>query len=168
MEEVIIKRMKGVQVEVFHRMDKVVVMVSGSFDEYCNFDDVDLDIQMKVDVNLKNVTFINSPGVRNWINFIHDVSLSREVTFVECPTIVMEQFFMIYDFGGKGEIKTFYVPYYCSKCDESSEILVLSEDYLKEKIDLEDMGVKCSKCNEPMEIEEEIDKYEMLFEEVNI
>lgn len=101
---------------------------------------------------LKNISSINSLGVRTWIKFLRDFGESHKDTkiyFEECAPEIISQINMIPDFNGKAEISSFYADYICDNCDNDKLVLFKCDEIPKPLLD-----VKCDKCDESMEMEE--------------
>ena len=56
--------------------------------------------------NFRQVEYVNSCGVRSWINFLRDIQEGREVIFEECTPEIVSQINMIPNFRGKAHIKS--------------------------------------------------------------
>lgn len=108
-------------------------------------------------LNLKDVTRINSTGVREWINALEKVDRSIEMYFEECPPIVVYQMTMIPNFTSRVKVKSVYAPYYCTECDNQEEILIDLRDF-----NLEEKGLpegKCKECGHDLEFDDDEESY---------
>ena len=107
-------------------------------------------------LNLKEVTRINSTGVREWINALEKVDHSIEMIFEECPPIVVYQMTMIPNFTSRVKVKSVYAPYYCPECDSQEEILIPLENFNLES----DLPTgKCKVCGAELEFDDDEESY---------
>lgn len=129
------------------------VHLSGQIDEYADLSSL-LQEKDPLRINFKNVTRLNSVGVRNLLTFIRDWG-DRPITYVECPDIVMDQLSMVKDLMGMGqrvaEVESFYAPYACDSCDHETEFLISVADLKSNELKL--LPKKCPKCSAPMDPE---------------
>lgn len=101
-------------------------------------------------INLAGVERINSTGTRDWVNWLARLEAKgAQLELVACSPAVVAQLNLVKNFAGKGTVKSFQVPYYCSTCDVKKSLLV----------NVADMGgappykpppCYCDKCESPM------------------
>lgn len=76
-------------------------------------------------LDLADIERISSFGIREWVDFIGAVSGKvSSLWFVECAPKVVDQFNMVANFGGSGNLVSFYAPYRCDYCDDDRRRLV--------------------------------------------
>lgn len=76
-------------------------------------------------LELGEIERISSFGIREWVDFIGAVSGKvSSLWFVECAPKVVDQFNMVANFGGAGQLVSFYAPYRCDYCDDDRRRLV--------------------------------------------
>ena len=110
--------------------------------------------------NFRGVEYVNSCGVRAWINFLREVEKSgREVVFEECTPEIVGQINMIPNFKGKAHIKSVYASYACESCGHQQWSLFEEGRNLPETSDVELPEQKCEKCGSAMEMEELEDEF---------
>lgn len=69
-------------------------------------------------VGLREVSRINSLGVRDWVNWMNALDAAgKRVVMHECSTAVVSQINLVANFAGKSHIESFLAPYFCSTCD---------------------------------------------------
>jgi len=79
-------------------------------------------------VDLGQVTRINSYGIRQWVNTLKLLKeKAPELVFTKCPTVLVEQFNMISNFGAGGYVYSFFLPFYSETEDKEEQILVSLE-----------------------------------------
>lgn len=107
---------------------KVFVTTKGSLDyvRLCGVIDEDNNLMSVlprltrevVVVGLREVTRINSLGVRDWVNWMNALDAAgKRVVMHECSTAVVSQINLVANFAGKSHIESFLAPYFCSTCD---------------------------------------------------
>lgn len=115
------------------------IFLGGHIDEDSRFDVVN-GLSGNIIFNFKDVTLINSLGIRNWVNFIKTLS-AKPVFYAECPPLIVRQLNMVPSFMGHAKVLSAFAPYVCDSCDNESAVL------LEEKAfgTLEEV-IKCQKC----------------------
>jgi len=61
-------------------------------------------------INFKQVQYMNSCGVRAWINFLRELENNRKIIFEECTPEIMSQINMIPNFKSSAHIRSLYAP----------------------------------------------------------
>ena len=75
-------------------------------------------------LDLNQVTFINSCGIRDWIEAQAKFQ-GHKIVYENCPQVIVEQMNMVKGFiANGGEVKSFYAPYYNEKTDQEVKILI--------------------------------------------
>jgi anti-anti-sigma regulatory factor len=111
-------------------------------------------------INFKQVTFVNSCGVRAWINFLRDFEQGREIIFEECTSEIVMQINMIPNFKGKSKIKSVYATYECDECGHNETVLFEQGKNLPKSAKSELPPMKCPQCgSDEMEMEELEEEY---------
>lgn len=108
---------------------KKIILLRGIIDEDTTFDQF-AKLGSPLSFNFKGVTSINSCGVRTWVNFVKSVP-DIEVTFEECPPLIVRQMNMVPSFLGHGTVKSVYIPYVCDDCEHEKLLLVNNSDFSK-------------------------------------
>ena len=109
--------------------------------------------------NFKQVEYVNSCGVRAWINFLRDVEKGRKIIFEECTPEIVSQINMIPNFRGNAKIKSVYASYTCENCDHQQWTLFEEGRNLPQSLSGSLPEVACEKCSKPMEMEELEDEF---------
>lgn len=124
------------------------LQLSGDIDEDTVLETVALPSATEFAIDLSHVTSINSCGVREWLAWIKKISSDKKIKYVKCPRSFVEQINMVHGFCPDGvDVDSFYVPYYCEKCDRSSEILIQKgKEFDKASLKLPE-NVQCQKCS---------------------
>jgi hypothetical protein len=88
------------------------VQISGVIDEDADFNPHSLAGATHVDLHLGNIKGINSCGIREWIKWIGTAG-GATVQYHECPKMIVDQINMVQGFlPAKGQVMSFYVPYF--------------------------------------------------------
>lgn len=88
-------------------------------------------------LNFKNVTHINSCGIRDWVEVQKKSFQFNKVIYQECPQVIIEQMNIVSGFIHKnGEIESFYAPYYNEAKDEEVKILLTPAEVVGSKAPL--------------------------------
>lgn len=139
--------------------DVTLIKLSGIVDEDCYLRDIFIDILDKVAIDLSGITRINSCGIRTWVNVMEQLTEEKQVIFIECSPVVMRQFNMIANFGGKGVVQSFHVPYYCDKCNKEYEFMAETRDYMSRELPLKADIYRCNNCNSQLVFDDIESKY---------
>ena len=127
------------------------IVCTGPMDEHMDIPKVPVGPLIRVD--LQQVTYINSIGIRKWIRWVQAMQAHSKIILENCPAIFVKNIATI-----KGmvmpniSIQSFYVPYYCDETGERQNVLFrLGMEFY------EDGRVSPPKINEssphPMEID---------------
>jgi len=109
--------------------------------------------------NFRKVEYVNSCGVRAWINFLREVEKGRKIIFEECTPEIVGQINMIPNFKSTAHIRSVYASYACESCDSQKWVLFEEGRNLPESSDATIETPECEKCNKAMEMEELEDEF---------
>ena len=102
--------------------------------------------------DLAGVARINSPGVREWINFVNALDVKKQRFSLErCSVPFVNQLNIISNFKGSGEVKSIFAPYFCSSCNHEETRLILKSASSAKELET---PMKCPKCGEQMEFDD--------------
>ena len=111
--------------------EKLVMRVSGKLNETAEFDMIRLPKSNSLEIDLVDLTFINSMGIRIFKDWVHKLEVP-ELRFSYCPRIFIDQVNMVAEFIPKGsKIQSFYVPYYNEHSDEEKNVLFIRDEHFK-------------------------------------
>jgi hypothetical protein len=108
----------------------------------------------KVTVNFKEVSRVNSCGVREWVNAItkmKGVTLSYE----DCPIVVVKQLNAVPDFQGTASVASFQAPYFCEACDQEAVVTLKTETVAGGNAP----AMACATCKKPMNFDAIANQY---------
>lgn len=104
--------------------EKLLLAFEGTIDEDVSFPPVDGSKYKKIVIDLKSVKSINSVGIREWLNWFRPLAEKCEITLERCPKAMVFQFNMVDGFlPARTSVSSFYVPFFCEKCDKEENIL---------------------------------------------
>jgi hypothetical protein len=119
-----------------------IVVLRGIIDEDTTFIELE-NLGKNLIFNWKEITSINSCGVRNWVNYLKDLTGS-EIAYEECPPLIVRQMNMIPSFMGPAQVQSVYAPYVCENCEV--EKLILTEAKTFKDLSLLEHGKTCESC----------------------
>lgn len=99
--------------------------------------------------DLAGINRINSPGVREWINFVN--ALKIPFSLERCSVPFVNQLNMISNFRGNGEVRSVFAPYYCSNCNREENRLI---DKGSNAVKQLEQPMKCPNCGGDMEFDD--------------
>ena len=113
--------MKKTTISIENELETARVYLDGAIDEFFGqcINQVK-DINKKIVVfNFQNLNFINSVGIRHWVDFLSNFQAGRDVIFEECSPIVVNQINMLPEFQGNAKIESIYGEFICEDCNET-------------------------------------------------
>lgn len=111
-----------------------------------------------VTIDLAGLNRINSMGVRQWDRWMVSIRKANSkalIRLVHVPSFFIDLFDMIHEFVPRPyAIESFCIPFYCSKCDRSLDLLVERDATGKLPESVEDFpDVECDHCKIPMQLD---------------
>jgi len=131
-------------------------------------DDADLEplidgLAGRVVVDLSQITFMNSLGVRAWATFLEQLrSRGVAVTLRGCSETVVDHMNMVIDARGHADIESFYAPYICDACGFETRELLEVATYLPALRRYQPPELPCRSCGSAMSYDD-IPKRSLLF-----
>lgn len=100
------------------------LLLKGSLNEYSSaLDGVEVNPQFDLNLDLKDLTSINSLGIRNFHSWIYSIECQRLRLF-HCPRVFVNQLNLVDGFlPAKTEIESFFVPYFSERTGEETSVL---------------------------------------------
>jgi hypothetical protein len=134
--------------------DTVEVHVAGTINEDARFDSLDLSNSKTVNIDLKDITTINSCGVREWVKWIDSIPKGTTIQYRNVPSAIIDQMNMIFGFlPENARVDSFFVPYYCESCLLVTPLLInIQKDTDVTNLKIEDT-ISCQKCSKPAELD---------------
>lgn len=126
----------------------LLVKLVGTIEESVDMDKLIGPTPKELTVSCKQVTRINSVGVKAWIKYFQELQKKgTQLTFTECSISIVEQLNLISNFACGGKVESMYVPYACPKCGAELVGLFKVEDL--KKLNYKVPNLKCTKCGSP-------------------
>lgn len=137
------------------------LVLAGRIDERAQLADLAATVGEKsLAIDLADVTYINSLGVRDWVTFLR--TLARQdvaLTLERCAEVMVLQMNMIVDARGAAKIASFYAPFACDACGWEGAALVTTED-VQPLVSLGRAPVtECPDCQREARFADFIDRY---------
>lgn len=139
--------------------DTLKVSVSGYVGENAGLFDLNFSGVKKVVVDLAGVNYINSVGVKNWINWTGRFPKELRVEFANCPALIINQVNMVAGFlPANGWVESLYAPFVCEDCNREETSLLMRGrhfDYAQAGVSykVSPPEVPCGKCKKPMQMD---------------
>ncbi len=114
-----------VQWEIVEDTERLRVVIKGDITEATNFRDLLPVMVGRVDFDLSQVTYMNSLGVRAWVEFLRAAPI-QGYEFHACSVPFCLQAALSNSVVGRGTVTSFFAPYICSKCEHEEERLLQS------------------------------------------
>jgi hypothetical protein len=133
-----------------------LVTVAGVIDESAPLRDVVRKLRPPVIIDLGGVKFVNSVGLREWIQFLREVP--RPLTLRRCSESMVLQFNMVTDAVADARVDSFIAPYVCDACGREESIEVQTRD-LRDGARSKLPNRACAECGGKSEFAELGDRY---------
>ena len=144
------------QWEIIQEPDRTRVVIKGDITEATNLEDLLPRMVGRVDFDLSQVRYMNSLGVREWVQFLKRANI-QGYEMHACSVPFVLQASMISDVVGRGTIVSFFAPYFCEGCNEQTEKLLQSAAILA--ADQQAPLLTCSACNGQMRLDDIPERY---------
>ncbi len=128
------------------------VVLKGDITEATSFRDLLPVMVGRVDFDVSQVTYINSLGVREWVEFLQKAPI-QGYEFHACSIPFVIQASLVEDFVGRGTITSFFAPYHCEECDMQEERLLQSATILASE-SLSPPMFTCPSCEGELEFDD--------------
>ncbi|HEY4179256.1 MAG TPA: hypothetical protein VGM90_20575 [Kofleriaceae bacterium] len=110
-------------------------------------------------IDLAGVAFVNSIGLRDWVQLIRYLRQRGTVTLWRIPERLMAQMNLLPELHGATYIGSFHAPYICPSCGAEAEPLIdaiANGPWLRQ---MQAPRVPCSECGSAMELAEFPERY---------
>lgn len=134
------------------------VTLEGVIDELTDLNGlIGRDFQ-EIRVHAREVTRINSMGIKNWRNFFHALRCEAvRVRFLELPPELVSQMNFVSYFVELSEIESMCVPFFCSACNKTT-LKAYSLDEVR-RISGDLPAQPCESCGQPANFDEIPEEY---------
>ncbi len=143
---------------------EVIYRFHGEVDEHFRQKDVPRVKKPLIRFHLEHVVTFNSCGIREWIFLVKDIGELGTLQFEHCSVSMIDQINMVPDSLGKGDIVSFYAPYFCSCGGEVNRLVDVSNNFesLQNKQAPE---FKCETCGKSLQFDALEDSYFLFTEQ---
>ena len=138
------------------------LLLSGVIDEHARLAEVMTRTEQKsrLVLDLGEVTFINSLGVRDWIRFLALAAQSGvRLELVRVSEPLVQQFNMIVATRTGAQVRSFFAPFACDACGLERSVCIEVEPNLSALRALEPPRVACPTCKAPMAFNDFPERY---------
>lgn len=145
------------QWEIVEDTERTRIVIKGDITEATSFDDLLPQMVGRVDFDLSQVRYMNSLGVREWVQFLRKANV-QGYEFHACSSSFILQASMVEGVLGRGTVTSFFAPYHCGECDRQEEKLLQSAAVLA--ANYEPPTFNCPDCtNEHMILDDIPERY---------
>lgn len=112
-------------------------------------------------LDLDEVAYLNSVGVRRWLQFINTVQNNCVCHFVNLPKLVISHSGVVPAMLGREGTKvvSFKAPYFCTSCDAIRDLVIQPSEVKREGENFTPPEKTCPECGSPMEFDELAEEY---------
>lgn len=108
------------------------IEVEGLIGETSDFFLTTLSGIKEIHMNLKNATYMNSVGVKHWVNWASKIPAGVKVILKRCPSMIANQASMVVGFlPANFSIETFFAPFVCPECEGETLVELKSGEHYK-------------------------------------
>jgi DNA-binding response OmpR family regulator len=145
------------QWEIVHDTERTRVVIKGDITEATRFDDLLPVMVGRVDFDLSQVRYMNSLGVREWVEFLRRAPI-QGYEFHACSIAFILQASLVAGVTGRGTVSSFFAPYACERCDYSDERLLQTAAVLASE-DRVPPEFGCPGCGDRLALDDIPDRY---------
>lgn len=136
--------------------------LSGAIDERCELDRL-ATLEFPLVLDLAEVDFVNSTGLRAWIRFLRSVRDRGTITIERCSERMVMQLSMVSDAHAGLTVTSFYAPYVCDACGNESRCLLEARQFPHGR-GSPPPDFDCPDCRKPMIFAEQPERYLLFLE----
>jgi len=132
--------------------------ILGAIDEQCPLERL-AAVEFPLVLDLADVDFVNSTGLRAWIHFLRSVRGRGPLTIERCSERMVMQLNMVSDAHTGLTVTSFYAPYVCDACGHEERVLLGVQSHFPIGTRSAPPVVDCPECRQPMDFAEQPDRY---------
>jgi hypothetical protein len=116
---------------------------------------------LRVKFDLGSIERMNSCGVREWLMFVERLPSTCEKSFVNVNEVWVDLANIVPGLLGKGasRVRSFKAPYFCERCKEVKQCLLIPADVAHEEGRAKAPARKCEKCGSALLFESLEEEY---------
>ena len=135
------------------------LVLEGTIDERASLEEHFRGLSGTVVIDLDKVTRITSFGVLEWRAGLACLESAGFYAFIRCRPPLVTQFNLVEGFARRGELVSFYLPYFCSSCSNEFQILVDLRHHYFVAVTREPPYARCRRCGADAEFDGLADDY---------
>jgi CheY-like chemotaxis protein len=143
--------------DIIQGVDRTHVSLGGELTEDTHLEDLAPALLGKVDFDMSQLSYMNSLGVRAWVDFL-DRAPIRDYEFHACSVAFVLQAALVDGVLGSGTVVSFFAPYACEQCEQREEHLLQSAAIVRTGT-LHPPVFSCSRCDGQLLLDEFPDRY---------
>ena len=133
-------------VEIFEESNQVTYRFKGEVADSFKHGEVPRIKSKTITMDLAGIVNFNSCGIREWVYLIRDLGNLGTLEFINCSIAMVDQFNMVPESVGTGEVQSFLAPYVCETHGDLEQLIDVKSD--RETIEeLRAPDRKCVQCN---------------------
>jgi len=152
-------------IEIQQSANEVTYRFIGEVDEHFRQREVPRIAKAKITFVLEDVATFNSCGIREWIYLVREIGELGTLRFTRCSVAMIDQINMVPDSLGKGEVESFFAPYYCGCGGEVNRLISVSES-INQLVLKHAPEFKCENCGNQLEFDALEESYFLFTEAV--
>jgi anti-anti-sigma regulatory factor len=145
------------QWEIVHDTERTRVVIKGDITEATRFDDLLPALVGRVDFDLSQVRYMNSLGVREWVEFLRRAPI-QGYEFHACSVAFVLQAALVEGVTGAGTVSSFFAPYACERCEYADERLLQTAAVLASE-DRQPPEFGCPRCGDRLVLDDIPERY---------
>ena len=136
------------------------ITLRGEINEKCELAFLAERVQERVTVDLGEVVFINSLGIRVWIQLLQALNKRGvAVTIRRCPELMILHMNVIVEAQSGAHVESFFAPYECLSCCHDADVCINVSEHISDLQQNRPPMVACPECGAPMDFCELPDRY---------
>jgi len=134
--------------------------LSGEINENADLLELRRQLRGDVELDLENITRVNSCGVREWVNFVRALDGHVDaLQFARCSPVVVLQLNTIFNFRGSARVVSFLAPYVCEVCHVDEYRLLVVAEHFPDRANPHVPAFRCGRCGGVMVFDELPERY---------
>jgi anti-anti-sigma regulatory factor len=146
---------RGCRASISSTPEGDVLTLAGEIDDNTSLARYAAELKNRPIIDLGDVVFINSVGVREWITLLDEIAASGQtVTLRRVSEPMVRQMTMVMEARGSANVESFYAPYVCTSCGDERALLI---DIAAHRAALDEQNpptLPCASCGAVAEFDE--------------
>lgn len=137
-----------------------LLTIGGDIDDNTSLTSFVSQLKRSPIIDLGDVIFINSVGVREWITLLGELAQrGTKVTLRNVSEPMVRQMTMVIEARGEATVESFYAPYTCVSCGDERALLIQVEQHRAALDALKPPPLPCPSCGGEAEFDEFPNRY---------